>query len=59
MKNIFRMEPVMVSVWKFMKLRVLLPILQDILEAQMVVTVEPGLYFPGHWGIQNRRYSIS
>jgi Xaa-Pro aminopeptidase len=25
---------------------------QDIMEAQMVVTVEPGLYLPGHWGIR-------
>ncbi len=25
---------------------------QDILEAQMTVTVEPGLYFPGLWGIR-------
>ena len=25
---------------------------QDILEAQMVVTIEPGLYLPGFWGIR-------
>lgn len=25
---------------------------QDILEDKMVVTVEPGLYFPGQWGIR-------
>jgi len=25
---------------------------QDILEAQMVVTVEPGIYIPGLWGIR-------
>ncbi len=25
---------------------------RDILEAQMTVTVEPGLYFPGFWGIR-------
>lgn len=25
---------------------------QDILETQMVVTIEPGLYLPGHWGIR-------
>ncbi|MGV8058312.1 MAG: M24 family metallopeptidase [Smithellaceae bacterium] len=24
----------------------------DILEAQMVVTIEPGIYLPGHWGIR-------
>ncbi|MEN6375240.1 MAG: Xaa-Pro peptidase family protein [Smithella sp.] len=28
------------------------PVSKDILKAQMVVTVEPGLYFPGHWGIR-------
>jgi Xaa-Pro aminopeptidase len=30
----------------------LAPDSQDILEAQMVVTVEPGLYLPGFWGIR-------
>ena len=25
---------------------------RDILEAQMAVTIEPGLYLPGHWGIR-------
>ena len=25
---------------------------QDVLDAQMVVTVEPGIYIPGHWGIR-------
>lgn len=24
----------------------------DVLDAQMVVTVEPGIYIPGHWGIR-------
>jgi Xaa-Pro aminopeptidase len=28
------------------------PVSRDILKAQMVVTVEPGLYFPGRWGIR-------
>ncbi len=28
------------------------PASRDILEEQMVVTVEPGLYFPGRWGIR-------
>ncbi len=28
------------------------PVSKDILKAQMVVTVEPGLYFPGRWGIR-------
>lgn len=28
------------------------PFSQDTLKAQMVVTVEPGLYFPGRWGIR-------
>jgi len=30
----------------------LAPDSQDILEAQMVVTIEPGLYLPGFWGIR-------
>ena len=30
----------------------LAPNSQDVLEAQMVVTVEPGIYIPGHWGIR-------
>jgi len=30
----------------------LAPNSQDILEAQMVVTVEPGIYIPGQWGIR-------
>jgi Xaa-Pro aminopeptidase len=30
----------------------LAPNSKDFLEAQMVVTVEPGLYLPGHWGIR-------
>jgi Xaa-Pro aminopeptidase len=25
---------------------------QDVLEERMVFTVEPGLYFPGRWGIR-------
>jgi len=30
----------------------LAPDSKDILEAQMVITIEPGLYIPGHWGIR-------
>ncbi len=30
----------------------LVPASPDILEAQMVVTIEPGLYLPGQWGIR-------
>lgn len=30
----------------------LAPDSKDILEEQMVVTVEPGIYLPGHWGIR-------
>jgi len=30
----------------------LAPNSQDVLEAQMVVTVEPGIYIPGQWGIR-------
>jgi Xaa-Pro aminopeptidase len=30
----------------------LAPNSQDVLEAQMVVTVEPGLYIPGLWGVR-------
>jgi Xaa-Pro aminopeptidase len=30
----------------------LAPESRDILKAQMVVTVEPGVYLPGHWGIR-------
>jgi len=30
----------------------LAPNSQDVLEAQMVVTVEPGIYIPGQWGVR-------
>jgi len=30
----------------------LTPVSPDILEEQMVVTIEPGLYLPGQWGIR-------